>query len=173
MRTFAALMVLVLAQEARPPSAEHALLRRFAGEWEARLAREGASGERAGTETGRLMAGEYWVVLELRGRYEGRPYEGHGLLGYDPAKKKYVGVWAGSAAPGLAALEGEADPSGTSLTMWIDAANPRTGEIVKERMVHAFAGPSRRTLTFYGHDEAGRERVTAVMTYTLKSGKTP
>ena len=57
--------------------------------------------------------------------------------------------------------------------MWIERAHPQTGETVKERMVHAFAGPSRRTLTFYGHDETGQERVTAVLTYTRKAGKTP
>ena len=164
------LWVLGLAQDA--PSKEHALLRRFVGEWEAKLAREGESSERAGTETGRLVDGGYWLVLELRGRYEGRPYEGHGLLGYDPKKKKYVGVWAGSAAPGLSAVEGDADPSGRTLTMWIDIPHPRTGQVVKERMVHEFVGPGRRTLTFYGHDESGEERVTAVMTYTLRPGRT-
>ena len=80
------------------------------------------------------------LVLELRGLYEGRPYEGHGLLGYDPKKKKYVGVWAGSAAPGLSAVEGDADPSGRTLTMWIDIPHPRTGQVVKERMVHESSG---------------------------------
>jgi hypothetical protein len=173
MRTFAALLVFGLAQDVKPPSKEHALLRRFVGEWEVKLERAGEPSERAGIERGRLLHGGFWIVLELRGWYEGRPYEGHGMLGYDPAKKKYVAVWAGSAAPGLGVLEGEADPSGASLTMWIDSAHPKTGEIVKARMVHAFESPTRRTLTFYGHDEAGRERVTAVMTYTLKAGKTP
>ena len=170
MRALAALTLLGLAQDA--PSKEHALLRRFVGEWEAKLAREGEPGERAGFETGRLVLGGYWLVLELRGLYVGRPYEGHGLLGYDPKKRKYVGVWAGSAAAGLSVVEGEADPSGRTLTMWIDFPHPRTGRIVKERMVHEFVGPSRRTLTFYGRDEDGEERVTAVMTYTLRPERT-
>ena len=171
MRSVAALAILALAQDA-PPSKEHALLRSFVGEWEAKLAR-GASSERVGVETGRLLAGAYWLTLDLRGTYEDTPYEGHGLLGYDPRRKKYVGVWVGSAAAGMSALEGEADPSGSTLTMWIDVPHPKTGQPVKERMVHAFDGPGRRTLTFYGHDEAGREHVTAVMTYTLRGGRTP
>ncbi|HEX7896998.1 MAG TPA: DUF1579 family protein [Planctomycetota bacterium] len=166
----AALAFFVLAQAA--PSKEHALLRSFVGEWEAKLAR-GAAFEPAGVETGRLLSGGYWLALDLRGRYEDKPYEGHGLIGYDPKKKMYAGVWVGSASPGMSALEGEADPSGRTLTMWIDVPHPKTGALVKERMVHAFDGPGRRTLTFYGHDEAGREHVTAVMTYTLRGGKSP
>ena len=115
MKALAALTLLGLAQDA--PSKEHALLRRFVGEWEAKLAREGGSGERAGVETARLLLGGYWVVLELRGLYEGRPYEGHGLLGYDPGKKMFIGTWVDSMQTHMWMYTGTLDEAKKILTL--------------------------------------------------------
>jgi len=160
----AAALAALLAPPQDPPAER--LLQRFVGTWDVRLTRAGEAEAAEGRETGRRLEGGLWVVLDHRGRYLGRAYEGRILLGYEPARKKFVGVWVGNFGPGLNSFEGEA--SGSTLTLWVDCVDARTGERVKERMVYEFPGPGRRTLTFYGRGEDGRERATAVMTFVRR-----
>jgi len=56
------------------------------------------------------------------------PYEGHGVLGWDPVKKKLVGIWVDSARTWLATAEGTVDESGDVLTLWIQDRHPKSGE---------------------------------------------
>src|SRR5262245_32653593 len=109
----------VAAQEEAKPQKEHEWLKQLAGEWETEADIETEPGKPPqkikGTESGR-MVGEFWAVLEIKGDFQG-PFTGILSLGYDPAKKKYVGTWFDSKSTHLWTYLGSVDDGGTKLTL--------------------------------------------------------
>lgn len=79
---------------------EHAWLAQLVGEWRFEMldgdGKPEAEGKLDGTETVRML-GEVWLRADGRGRMpDGAPTETQMLLGYDPARRTFVGTWVGS-----------------------------------------------------------------------------
>jgi hypothetical protein len=155
------------------PTKEHQLLKQFEGEWEYRSrcmmpGQEPQEGR--GTETDRLAYGGFWLHLENKGTAMGKEYSGTGLIGYDPKRMKYVGVWADNFMPFLGRFEGDADLSGKILTFKMLGEDPHTGQAQSGWMKFEFKSPDHRVLSFYGKDQAGKEQLMSEMTFTRKGG---
>ncbi|MBI1900416.1 MAG: DUF1579 family protein [Planctomycetia bacterium] len=87
--------------DAPKPSPEHEVLKMEEGVWYSVvkiIAPEGAI-EGKGTETNRLMKGGLWLVSDYEDS-DPNGFFGHGILGYDPAKKKFVGSWVDNMSTG-------------------------------------------------------------------------
>ena len=84
-----------------------------------------------GTETVRSIGG-FWTVSESHGTPMGMPMTGIMTLGYDPAKKKYVGTWIDSMTSHLWVYEGTLDADGKILTL--EAEGPSFTEPGKRSM---------------------------------------
>lgn len=103
------------------PVEEHQWLRRLIGEWayehEAVMEPGQAPQKFVGTETVRAL-GEIWIVCEGRGAMPGG---GEGrivmTLGYDPAKRRFVGTFIGSMMTHMWVYEGELDEARQALTL--------------------------------------------------------
>ena len=99
---------------------EHHWLQKLVGEWtyEHEMAMEpgGPLQKFTGTETVRTLGG-FWVLCEGRGEMPGG---GEAVtvmtLGYDPAKKRYVGTFIGSMMSYLWLYDGELDAAANKLT---------------------------------------------------------
>lgn len=100
--------------------------------------------------------GDIWV----QGRSEGdMPGCGHGVmvmtLGYDPARKHFVGTFIGSMMSHLWVYEGDLSSDGRTLTLRADgpAFSPEgkvvEGKMAKYRDVIAFQDDNQRTLTSF------------------------
>ena len=103
------------APEMPKPTAEHKLLEQFAGKWTSEAKMEIAGQDPMvfkGTETARMIGG-FWLVVE------GRAEEGESMitLGYDAAKKAYVGSFVCSAQDYKWDYVGKFDKSGKKLTL--------------------------------------------------------
>lgn len=113
------------------PSKEHDWLQKLVGSW--RYESEMSCGpdqptmKASGTEVTRSVGGA-WIVGEGTGPMpDGEPATMIITVGYDPAKKKYVGSWIGSMMPMLWVYEGEVDPAGKKLSLY--STGPKmTGE---------------------------------------------
>jgi hypothetical protein len=86
------------------PSADHEKLRKFEGEWDATVAFAG--GESKASASYKVGLGGFWLQSHFKGEFGGAPFEGRGLTGYDPHKKKYVSTWADSMEPQLTVMQG-------------------------------------------------------------------
>jgi hypothetical protein len=62
-----------------------------------------------------------------KGNFGGMPFEGHGTLGYDNAKKKFVSSWIDNMGTGIMYLEGSYDPSSKMVTLLGNCIDPSTG----------------------------------------------
>lgn len=151
---FALLSGAAIAQEQPEfpgPEKEHQLLKRFVGEWE--TTSKGSMGtdsppmECSGTIESRMI-GEFWVVNEMQGTPQGMPMRGMQTIGYDPAKKKYVGTWVDSMMNHLWLYEGTIDESGNKLTL--EAEGPdfmADGKLTKFRDAYEFRTPDHIIVT--------------------------
>lgn len=108
------------------PQQEHRWLEKLLGEWavesEAVMEPGKPPMKWRGTETVRSLGG-LWILCEGRGEMPGG---GVGLtlmtLGYDPAKKRFVGTFVGSMMTHMWLYDGQLDAAGKVLTL--DAEGP-------------------------------------------------
>ena len=113
-----------IAVSASPPTEHHALLKEYAGKWNATTSMMGA--ESTGTETN-AMIGELWCSTHYVGDFMGTPFEGLGIIGYDPEKQKYVMSWCDSMTASMSTGEGTYDKDKKALVM--EVLDPNTKAI--------------------------------------------
>ena len=103
------------------PQAEHQWLEQMVGEWESEMEASGGPDhppeKHVGTETVRSL--KVWVQCEGT-MPDGIPAKTVMTLGYDPARKKFVGTFIGSMMTNLWVYEGELDAAGKVLTLAAD-----------------------------------------------------
>lgn len=103
------------------PQKEHHWLQRLVGEWESEMECVMAPGQppmkSKGKESVRSLGG-VWVLCEGQGEM---PDGGVGVtqmtLGYDPARKRFLGTFIGSMMTHMWKYEGELDGGGAVLTL--------------------------------------------------------
>lgn len=139
---------------------EHRRLQEFEGTWDAvakfQMEPGKPSAESKGVETDKVVCGGFWLVFDYKGEMEGQEFTGHGILGYDIAKKKYVGTWIDSMVTRLDVSEGDFDESGKKLTMHCEGPDPKTGKMVKMRTVTELIDADTKKLTFNVEGEDGK-----------------
>jgi hypothetical protein len=97
-------------EEAAKPGAPHAMLAKNAGQWNCTVkswmdpSAEPMTSK--GTESSEMILGGRYLRSHFQGTMMDKPFEGMGTMGYDNAKKKYVGTWFDSMGTVIMSLEG-------------------------------------------------------------------
>ena len=106
--------------EMAKPTKEHQMLAQFAGRWTSEASMEMPGGEDIvckGMETSRMMGG-LWLVATGEGEMpDGGKGESMITLGYDPAKKTYVGTFVCSVQDMMWEYTGKFDATGKKLIL--------------------------------------------------------
>jgi hypothetical protein len=151
------------------PGPEHEILKKEAGVWDATVESRMEPGGKVevtkGVETNTLIGGGLWRISDFKGELMGMPFQGHSVTGYDASKKKYVGTWVDSMAPGLSTAEGTYDPKTRTLTTWIEGPCP-AGVVMKFRMTTEYKDDDTRVATMHSPEGQGEE--FAMMTIKYK-----
>ena len=158
------------------PQAEHEWLQQLLGEWTSEAETEMEPGKPPvtcqGTESVRSLGG-LWIVAEGQGEMPGGGHAGTIMtLGYDPAKKRYVGTFVASMMTHLWPYDGALDASGRRLVL--DSEGPSMagdGTIAKYQDVIEIEGADRRTLTAYARGEDGAWKKFMTATYRRKPAR--
>lgn len=106
------------------PQAEHKWLEQLVGEWEWEM--EAPTGpdqppsKHTGTESVRSLGGVWVMCHGTQAMADGKPGLTVMTLGYDTARKKFVGSFIGSMMTNLWVYEGELDAAGKVLTLNAD-----------------------------------------------------
>jgi hypothetical protein len=124
------------------PEKEHQWLEKFVGHWvtesKGKMGPDQAPVVCSGTLTSRMLGG-FWVINEMKGDVLGTPTIGVQTIGYDSAKKKYVGTWVDSMTGYMWQYEGTVDETGTTLTLEADGPNfMADGTVTKFQDVYEF-----------------------------------
>ena len=147
------------------PQKEHKWLEQLVGEWESEMEGDCGPGQpsvkHVGTETVRSL--NVWVLCEgvMPGDATMKTVM---TLGYDPAKKKFVGTFIGSMMTNLWVYEGELDASGTKLVL--DAMGPSfadPGKTANYKDTLEIVSPDHRILSsqFQAEDGTWHQFMTA------------
>lgn len=108
------------------PTKKHAVLKKFVGTWENHAKSVPGPDQPQIECKGKLksrMLGGLWVINEMTGDFGGAQMQGVQTIGYDPEKKKYVGIWVDSMMNIMWHYEGSLDESGKKLTLEAEGPN--------------------------------------------------
>jgi hypothetical protein len=156
------------AQEYPKPGAEHELLKQLAGEWDAHVKCSlPTPQESKGEYTAKLDLGGFFLSSEFKGEMAGKPFQGRGFTGYDPFKKKYVGVWVDSMGPGIYTSEGAFDKSGKVLTETMEGTCPE-GKPMRMRATTHIKDRDHVHFQMHMRGEDGKEALMMEIAYTRK-----
>jgi hypothetical protein len=134
------------------PTAEHAALASEVGTWRAEVKawEPGAADpvESEGQEVNRMLAG-IWLISDFTGKLGAADFQGHGITGYDPAKKKYVGTWVDSMSSNLIPMEGTYDAKTKTLTLEGKTGDPSMGGPFDLKNTSTLNPDGTRTMTMF------------------------
>jgi hypothetical protein len=154
------------------PGPHHVHLAKAAGTWDATVEFFGPPGTpiqvSKGVEVNTLDSGGLWLVTDFKGQWEGQPFHGHGLLGYDPAKGRYTSVWADSMSPAMMASEGACDGTGRIRTMTSEGPDMQ-GKMTTWRMVSEDKDATTRIFTMSTPGPDGKDQVAMKITYKRRA----
>jgi hypothetical protein len=143
------------------PQQEHHWLDKLVGEWTSEMNCSMGPDQPPMTSTGtdsvRTLGG-LWVMCEGRGKMpDGGAATTIMTLGYDPAKKRYVGTFIGSMMTHMWLYEGSVDASGKVLTL--DTVGPSfagDGKMAQYQDIIEFKSDDHRTLSSQVLGEDGK-----------------
>ena len=157
-------------QEQQPPSPkpgpEHARLKAMEGTWDAVTIM--ADGKKSKAEsTFKMECGGLWLASDFRGEFEGKPFQGKGLDTYDPAKKKYIGVWVDSMLTTPLFMEGTYDEKAKMTTQTCESPGP-DGKPMKMKCLSKEIDTNHHTFEMYMIGPDGKETKTMTIEYTRR-----
>jgi len=156
---------LVLAQEPAKPGPEHDYLKKLEGTWDATV--KFGDQESKGTMTYKMELGGRWLVGDFQADFGGQKFQGKGLDGYDPVKKKYIGVWVDSMANSPMISEGTLDKEGKVMTM-IGEGPGMDGKPAKFKSVSETKDDDTIVFSMSSVDKDSKEQPMMTITYKRK-----
>lgn len=124
------------------PGAEHALLAKYVGEFNVKMIDNGK--EMEGKAKNEMILGGRVQIQHFNMIYNGMPFEGHGMTGFDNYTKRYWFTWNDNMSTGLYSMWGTASADGKSVVF--EGAMDRPGMDIK-------AMPVRHAYRFLNDDE--------------------
>lgn len=156
-------------EKATQPGPEHAMLALRAGKWNCTVKAwedpQGEPGISEGTEMTELIFGGRYIVSRFTGMMMGRPYEGMGTMGYDNAKKKFVGTWFDNMSTGIMCYEGDYNQDSKEMLMHGSYTDPLSGKETASRMVTHMVSDDQTVFAIFGPDPTGKEVKWMEITY--------
>jgi hypothetical protein len=159
-----------------PKKPAHAALATFAGNWTSTCkmaAVPGVAGmekpsESTGTEQAELICNGLWLKSTVNSTYQGKPFQGVWLAGYDPFANKYKSVWVSTMDESAMLADGTYDEK--TKTWTFTGPCPQGGEM---RSVVTWKDADTMIETGYMKGADGKESEMMQITRTRAKGGLP
>ena len=147
---------------------EHDILKEEVGDWDATVEMLTPPGipPSTGEEKCTLMGG-LWVITDFRGDFAGHPFYGHGTIGWNPIKKKYVSTWVDSMATSIGFGESTYDAAKKTMVGVFEGPD-ETGKMIKMKSVVEWKSGDNRVFTMSQIGPDGKDVPTLRITYRRK-----
>jgi hypothetical protein len=159
------------------PGPQHAKFKDAVGTWDAEVKHWMEPGEPT------VNKGKSVITLTMDGRYlqedftcefDGKPFNGRGIYGYDNAKQKYVSIWFDDMSTGFMTSEGTHDEA-TKTTTYIGKGEMMPGMEYKTRMVDKEIDKDKHVFEMYmtmpGQPEIKNMEITYTRDKKVADGK--
>ncbi|MBI4244325.1 MAG: DUF1579 domain-containing protein [Planctomycetes bacterium] len=155
--------------EAPKPTKEHKLLKMFEGTWsyKAKFKMDEKSEwmESSGTETTKMSLGGFWLISNSKCESSTMSFEGHGVFGYDTARKQYVSMWIDSMSSSMTTSEGIASKDEKTITLTGQTRCPMTNELITMKFVYEITDENNFIFSMYMPAKDGKEYKSGEITY--------
>lgn len=118
--------------------------------------------------TYRMGMGGRYLLEDVKGSFEGHPFEGMGVTGYDNALGQYVFTWIDNAGTGIMRGLGTMNSAGDTMTTEVWAVDPMTGREKRSRGRERFINADTRISEVWDTTENGDEYLSMQLTYTRR-----
>jgi hypothetical protein len=124
------------------PGEKHKKMEFHLGDWKASTTMwmEGQESKSEGTAHYEWALGGRYMMSRHKGDFNGMPFEGMGIDGYDNVNQEYFSIWMDNMGTGYMASKGKASSDGKSVTYTGTTKDPMTGQMVEHRMVSTITG---------------------------------
>lgn len=162
--------------DAVTPNENHKVLEALVGDWTATAKFWMAPG--AEPEVSMAKSSNRWIyqgryVEQLyHGIWNGQPFEGRGLWGYDNVAKQYQSSWVDSMSTQQFQSAGNFDPAKSTLTMTGDVSCPMTGSPRQTRSVTTIIDNNNHLFEMFSAGPDGAEFKGMEISYTRVVAKT-
>jgi hypothetical protein len=150
------------------PGPEHERLKADVGTWDAVVemaeAPNAPMSSSKGLEKSTLLGG-MWLITDFETDLGGMPFRGHGITGWDAAKKKYVGSWVDSMAASIGMGESTWDAASKTLSGSFVGADGNGGSMTMKQTVVYSDNDNTRVFTMSAPGPDGKDAVMLRITY--------
>lgn len=142
------------------PGAMHEMLAKDNGEWTQDLSmwyKPNTEPEKMTAMcTNRMIMGNRYQESKVTGSYNGQPFEGVSITGYDNAKKVFISTWYDNMSTGIMYSEGTYDAATKTINMKGKSVDMMTGKEKTVRQVIKNVSDNSQVIEFYDMHE-GKE----------------
>jgi hypothetical protein len=154
------------------PGAMHEMLKRRVGKWDTVVRMWPAPGapaqETKGTSEFKAIMGDRYVAEDHQSIWEGMPFTGMGIHGYDNLKKTFVSFWMDNMGTGFMVSEGTANADGKQIVYYGDAPDMMTGHYKPIKMIERMVDEKSWRFEMYEAGPDGLEYKHFECVYTRK-----
>lgn len=155
------------------PGEPHKMLAKSAGKWTGEMKMWMFEGSPAYTTTvtsvNNMILGDKFLQAKHTGNFDGMPFEGIAVTGYDNASKQYVSSWIDNMSSGFMNMTGDWNEATKSITFTGKQKSMANGLMVTYREVFKFIDDNNQIMEMYGPDpKTGKEYKLMEVTYKRK-----
>jgi hypothetical protein len=154
------------------PGPQHEMLKPMVGTWNA-VVKSWTGGPEPTVNKGvmknSMMLGGRYLESRYKGTYDGKPFEGYGLTGYDLKKNQLISFWIDDMSTSWMTTSGGISADGKELT-GTGTVDGMDGKPMAVRTVTKIEGPAKHVYTMYGTMN-GQEMPMMEITYDLATNK--
>jgi hypothetical protein len=153
------------------PGETHKAMENLVGTWDTTVKSymmPGEPTEQKGTSTFEsAMEGRY-IMEKAEGNFQGMPFHGMGIYGYDNGKKTYVSTWVDNMGTGIMHGTGQSPDGGKTINWSSTSYDPMTKKEQLYRSVMHKMSPDQYHFEMYGPGPDGKEMKMMEITYNRK-----
>lgn len=154
------------------PGAIHQMIAKSDGEWSFDLTMwmkpDAPPTNSTGTTVNKMILGGRYQESVHKSTMMGMPFEGHGLLAYDNAKKIFQSSWVDNMGTGIMNMEGPWDEATKSITFTGKTVDPMTGKDMGVKEIFKIVDDNHHVMEMYMVND-GKEFKTMEIKFTRKN----
>jgi hypothetical protein len=153
------------------PGEVHKMLAADDGEWNAEITMWMAPGapptKSTATAVNKMIMGGRYQQSMHTGNFNGMPFEGMSLVGYDNAKKVFMSSWIDNMGTGIMHMEGTWDEKTKTINFTGNTVDPMTGKDMKVREVFKMVDKNTQVMEMF-MTQNGKESKSMEIKFTRK-----